>query len=210
MVRFIGVITEIFMLCRRVAVLVGLLWHMMSSSAFAISLPDDVVQSAKMGQPAALMAVQRAWLGEGAEIKNAEVDTADVQRALDILNQAAEHESVIAFRMLGDIYAKGVSGIVKNPSKAFDYYVLAARKRDAQGQLALAAAYYKGFGTDVNLISAYVWAALSVRHEKIAQTPYQHEMAVQLMQSVKKALTEVQIAKAEELIVQIDTLYLPK
>ena len=82
----------------------------------------------------------------------------NIDAALLWLNKAAGLNHVGALHLLGVVYSNGVDGIEADKSKAFGYYLKAAKLGYAGSQNNLAWAYYKGDGVSKNLYEAIYWA----------------------------------------------------
>lgn len=131
-------------------------------------------------------------------------DQKKIQQAIKTLRHSAENHSTEAQRLLGDAYSKGL-GVEKDLTLAFKHYAEAARQLDPMAQYEVAKAYFMGLGTDINIISAYMWATLSQNQLKESSLRSQ---TVQLREKISKLLTEEQIEKARMLSGQLQNIYL--
>ncbi|MGB0359797.1 MAG: tetratricopeptide repeat protein [Endozoicomonas sp.] len=107
--------------------------------------------------------------------------------------------------LLGRIYRDGLVGMGKNKNLSFIFFEHAAGTNglNTEAQYELGRAYMNGEGTDRNLIAAYIWTELSLNNNTIL---------VQQAELQKKKLASMlnaqQLAKAEELVTQLEILYL--
>ena len=175
---------------KKLAVLFGAL---VLNIALAAPLPNNaILMQAKNGDVAALQVLESYVLEN--------TSNSDYTEILKVLNVASAKKSAIAKRILATMYTKG-SGVEKNLAKAFSLYVDAAKKGDTKAQISLAHAYYNGNGTDVNIISSYIWANLSLKYDAQPETRA-------FIQKVQQQLNSAQIEKAQEIVRQIDEIYL--
>src|SRR5579883_3293354 len=97
---------------------------------------------------------------------------------------------------LAGLYHKGL-GVEQDDKKAFAWSMKAARQGNEYAELQLAYAYLEGKGTKPDVIKAYAWLNLELLNKK--STPKLYSVALKAQASMKKIMTEEEIAEAEAL-----------
>lgn len=82
------------------------------------------------------------------------------QRALELLERAADADHLDAQFMLADAFADG-QGVGREPAWATMWYGRAAARGHGESQYRLALAHANGVGTGVSYIDAYKWATIA-------------------------------------------------
>ena len=106
---------------------------------------------------------------------------------------------------LGRVYRDGLGGTGKDLTQAFHYFEQAAGREglNSEAQFELGRAYMNGEGTDRNLIAAYMWTELSLH--QVNRLLAEAEIQKQKLESL---LNQQQREKANELVSQLEELYL--
>ncbi|WP_448216791.1 tetratricopeptide repeat protein [Endozoicomonas sp. 2B-B] len=149
---------------------------------------------------------EQAVLEAGSLLVAGKVRPENPSQTLSLLEPLANRGNVQAELLLGKAYREGLGGVAKDPKKGFQLIERAAGRqgKSAEAQYELGKSYYKGAGTDRNLIAAYMWTALSLEDSEGDFLT----AARKQKQELSELLTPAQRAKANELVSQIRTVYL--
>ncbi len=110
-----------------------------------------------------------------------------------------------AWLWLGRAHRDGLGGTEKNAEAAFEYFERAAGRDggNAEAQYELGRAYLNGEGTDRNIIAAYLWTEIGLKKPSKVTTEAQQQK-----EQLRQMLNATQLEKANELVQQLETLYL--
>ncbi|MGI9278636.1 MAG: tetratricopeptide repeat protein [Endozoicomonas sp.] len=149
---------------------------------------------------------EKAMLEAGSLLVTGKAKPENSSQTLSLLQPLANKGDVQAELMLGKAYRDGLGGVAKDPKKGFELIELAAGRqgKNAEAQYELGKSYYKGAGTDRNLIAAYMWTSLSLEDSEGDFIP----AARKQKQELSEQLNSAQRTKANELVSQIKTVYL--
>ena len=86
----------------------------------------------------------------------------DIEIGLRYLNKAGDLGHAKSLHRLATYYNYGYPGIIKDQTRAFDYYLRAAKLGFAGSQNNVAWHYYKGEGVEKNLSEAIYWVTRSI------------------------------------------------
>ncbi|MDP0563521.1 MAG: hypothetical protein QS721_14815 [Candidatus Endonucleobacter sp. (ex Gigantidas childressi)] len=131
--------------------------------------------------------------------------TGDLQKSILALQNLANNGNTEAMLWLGRIYRDILDSSDRDTKKAFSYFKQAGgvEGKNKEAQYELGRAYFHGEGTDLNLISAFLWTSLSLQKS----TPVQ-EKAQEQVEHLKSMLTAEQLKHAYQLVDNISNLYL--
>ncbi|KEQ18005.1 tetratricopeptide repeat protein [Endozoicomonas numazuensis] len=149
---------------------------------------------------------EQAMLEAGSLLITGKAKPDSAKQTLSLLEPLVAKGNVQAELMLGKAYRDGLGGVAKDTGKGFELIELAAGRqgKNAEAQYELGKSYYKGVGTDTNLIAAYMWTSLSLDDSEGDFIP----AARKQKQALSEMLNSAQRSKANELVSQIKTVYL--
>ncbi|WP_062270469.1 tetratricopeptide repeat protein [Endozoicomonas arenosclerae] len=169
-----------------------------SLSGWAVDFAS-LVKQAKTGD-------QQAMLQAGSLLVTGKHKPEQSGQTESLLTPLVKAGNVKAELLLGKAYRDGLGGVSKDPKKGFELIELAAGRqgKSPEAQFELGKSYFKGAGTDRNLIAAYMWTSLSLEDSEGDFIPEARKQKQQL----SELLNSAQRAKANELVSQIKTVYL--
>jgi hypothetical protein len=121
-----------------------------AAPGISLSITPEAMKAAEAGDPEMQFAVANSMLSD------AELSLAYSTKALDFLQQAAEHGHTRAMLRLGMLYRQGV-GAPQNYQLAAKWIGEAARQGDPQAMLEFGRLYREGVGVARDTVKAYVW-----------------------------------------------------
>lgn len=95
----------------------------------------------------------------------------------------------VAEKELGDLYAQGL-GVEKDINKAFELYTKSAIRGRAEGQYALANAYFHGLGSNKSNVDAWLWILVAAENRGVYYY-YDDEEKNETINNINQLKTEI-------------------